>query len=108
MKYIQFINKSRTVSCVISVKDEDFDLAWERCNALQKRWNENPIEMVNNHNPIIYTRMCYLETLIDEYVSKGYLIPGKDIEIIYPEYQEFIGNSLFPVTLKYLKEAHLD
>ena len=52
--------------------------------------------------------MCYLETLIDEYVSKGYLIPGKDIEIIYPEYQEFIGNSLFPVTLKYLKEAHLD
>ena len=41
-------------------------------------------------------------------IDSIHLIPGKDIEIIYPEYQEFIGNSLFPVTLKYLKEAHLN
>lgn len=108
MRYIQFINKGQTVCCVIAVKEEDFDLAWERCKALKNRWDENPIEMVNNHNPIIYTRMCYLETLIDEYVSKGHLIEGKDIEIIYPEYEQFIGNSLFPVTLKYLKESHLN
>ena len=108
MRYIQFKNKSGTLDCVIAVNDEDFDLAWERCKALEKRWDENPIEMVNNHNPEIHTRMCSLETLIDIYVGKGHLIPGKDIKIRYPEYEEYIGNSLFPITLKYLKKAHLN
>ena len=89
MRYIQFRNKGQTVSCVIAVKDEDFDLAWKRSKALKNRWDDNPIEMVNNHNPIIYTRMCYLETLIYDYVRKSNLIEGKDIEIIYPEYKEY-------------------
>ena len=48
----------------------------------------------------------YLKDFLLDVLHKD--LEGKDIEIIYPEYQEFIGNSLFPVTLKYLKEAHLN